>query len=223
MKRQPIIKQTADGSYTLFDPVRGDTYHSMNGAVQESQHVFINAGLQQIKKTNIKIFEMGFGTGLNALLTWGEAHQKKLEIGYDAIEAFPVSSDVVHSLNYRKLDTGLPSISFLQLHLAEWDTMVELEHKVFSIRKIAADFSTYKFSKKYDLFYYDAFAPDMQAEMWEESLFKKIFSALNEGGIIVTYCAKGEVRRRLEHTGFIVERLAGPAGKREMLRARKKS
>lgn len=214
-----ILQKTADGSDTLFSPEMEESYHSVNGAARESRHVFIEAGLRQISKQNIAVFEVGFGTGLNALLTWGEAHLKNLQVDYDTIEAYPVSETVFKSLNYQEFEPGLPSKSFQQLHDAKWNTASILEKECFRLLKIQGNFTTFDFTRKYDLVYFDAFAPDKQADMWEESLFLKIFQALNDRGILVTYCAKGEVRRRMQRSGFQVERIPGPPGKREMLRA----
>lgn len=218
-----ILKRTADGTDTLFSAEMMETYHSVNGAAQESRHVFIEAGLQQIKQDAIKIFEVGFGTGLNALLTWEVAHQNHLEIEYDAIEAFPISATIIETINYRELLHEIIPDAFLKIHETGWNQQIELETKCFALKKIHANFTEYEFIKKYDLIYFDAFAPDKQPEMWEENLFQKIYNALNENGILVTYCAKGEVRRRLQRCGFTVERIPGPPGKREMLRASKKN
>jgi len=216
-----ILKKTADGSDTLFYPEMEESYHSMNGAVQESRHVFIEAGLRQIKKKKINIFEVGFGTGLNALLTWGEAHQKTLQVSYDAIEAFPLSKSIIETLNYKGLEPNLTPDAFLKIHEAPWDVPTILENDRFILQKIQNDFTNFDFTKKYDLVYFDAFAPDKQPEMWNECLFRKIFNSLNDQGILVTYCAKGEVRRRMQRSDFQVERISGPPGKREMLRATK--
>jgi tRNA U34 5-methylaminomethyl-2-thiouridine-forming methyltransferase MnmC len=217
-----VLKRTADGYDTLYSAEMDESYHSVNGAVKESTHVFIEAGLRHVKLKQFKVFEVGFGTGLNALLTWGEAHKNQLQIEYDAIEAFPISGEHMNALNYRKLDLGLPPSAFLHLHLADWNEAEKLEDKCFKLTKILGDFCTYSFTKKYDLVYYDAFAPEKQFEMWNEPLFKKIHKALNLEGIFVTYCAKGDVRRSLENVGFKVERLPGPPGKREMIRATKR-
>jgi len=216
-----ILKKTADGSDTLFSNEMDESYHSVNGAAQESRHVFIEAGLHQMYKKNLKIFEVGFGTGLNALLTWEDAHKNKLQIEYDAIEAYPVSKEVIETLNYGEFTPELHSSAYLKLHDTKWEVLEELENKRFNLRKIQGDFTDYTFSQTYDLIYFDAFAPDKQSEMWDEPLFLKLFQALNSQGLLVTYCAKGEVRRRMQRAGFMVERIPGPPGKREMLRASK--
>jgi len=216
-----ILRKTADGSDTLFSSEMNESYHSVNGAAQESRYVFIEAGLHQIAKKNLKVFEVGFGTGLNALLTWEDAHKNNLQIEYDAIEAYPVSKDVIETLNYGNFTPELPSDAYLKLHDTKWKIPTVLEDSRFTLLKIPGDFTDYTFNQKYDLIYFDAFAPDKQAEMWDESLFLKLYHALNNQGILVTYCAKGEVRRRMQRAGFQVERIPGPPGKREMLRATK--
>ena len=214
-----ILKKTADGSDTLYSPEMEESYHSVNGAVQESRHVFIEAGLHHIEQKTIRIFEVGFGTGLNALLTWGEAHKKNLQISYDSIEAYPVERTITDNLNYNGLEPDLPSDAFQQIHNTSWNFPQTLENGRFRLHKISKDFTGYQFTDHYDLVYFDAFAPDKQPEMWDESIFSKIYNSLNKGGILVTYCAKGEVRRRMQRSGFKVERIPGPPGKREMLRA----
>lgn len=216
-----VVKTTADGSDTLFSIEMDESYHSVNGAAQESRHVFIEAGLRHINKKSIKIFEVGFGTGLNAFITWGEARKHNLQICYDAIEAFPVSKEIIKSLNYKDFEPTLPSDAFQKLHDARWNIQEILEENRFSLLKMQGDFTCFNFEKKYDLVYFDAFAPDKQPEMWEESLFFRLYEAMNDNGILVTYCAKGEVRRRMQRAGFLVERIPGPPGKREMLRATK--
>jgi Uncharacterized conserved protein len=216
-----FLKKTADGSDTLFSPEMEESYHSVNGAAQESRHVFIQAGLKEVSKQQIRIFEVGFGTGLNALLTWGEAHRNHLNIVYDSIEAFPVSDVLLRELNYGQFVPELPTDAFLELHKTAWNHPAVLEKDCFLLNKWQRDFTSWRFTGKYDLIFFDAFAPDKQPEMWEEDLFQKLFETLNKDGILVTYCAKGEVRRRLQRSGFQVERIPGPPGKREMLRARK--
>jgi tRNA U34 5-methylaminomethyl-2-thiouridine-forming methyltransferase MnmC len=216
-----VLRKTADGSDTLFSEEMQESYHSINGAVQESRHVFIEAGFRQQKRSSIRIFEVGFGTGLNALLTWGEASRMQKQIDYHAIEAFPVSSNIYQSLNYQELEPALPSDAFLQLHQSVWGSPVIVETGRFCLTKHLGNFTEFFLEKRFDLIYFDAFAPDKQPEMWEEPLFERLFESLESGGILVTYCAKGEVRRQMQRCGFQVERLPGPPGKREMLRATK--
>lgn len=214
-----IIRTTEDGSDTLYSASMHESYHSLNGAVQESLHVFIEAGLHPLNMKEIRIFEVGFGTGLNALLTWMDAAQSKSCITYDAIEAFPVNEDITSALNYHSRGALLPDDAYRRLHATAWNEAVWLEKDIFSLRKIHGNFIDYALDSKYDLVFFDAFAPDKQPEMWQESMFEKLFEAMNPGGILVTYCAKGEVRRCMQRAGFRVERLPGPPGKREMLRA----
>jgi tRNA U34 5-methylaminomethyl-2-thiouridine-forming methyltransferase MnmC len=216
-----ILHKTADGSVTLFSNEMQESYHSLNGAAQESRHVFIEAGLKHCLAKNIAVFEVGFGTGLNALLTWGEAKRSNLNIRYTAIEAFPLSLETTSSIGYDSLEPALPENAFQQLHQAPWNREVLLEKDCFSLKKTEGDFTSLTLENKFDLIYFDAFSPEKQPEMWEEHLFSRLFENLNEDGILVTYCAKGEVRRRLQRCGFTVERIPGPPGKREMLRAKK--
>ena len=153
-----ILKKTADGSDTLFSPEMDESYHSVNGAAQESRHVFIEAGLHQIKLQHIAIFEVGFGTGLNALLTWAYAHQNNIQIEYDAIEAYPLSKIHIDTLNYKELEPELPPDAFNQLHETPWNLPAMLETSSFRILKLQGDFTAYNFTRKYDLIYFDAFA-----------------------------------------------------------------
>jgi tRNA U34 5-methylaminomethyl-2-thiouridine-forming methyltransferase MnmC len=214
---------TGDGSGTLYSSNMQESYHSLNGAVQESRHVFIESGLKQCLGKSIHVFEIGFGTGLNALLTWGEAKKSALNIRYTAVEAFPLPFKTTSALGYDSLEPMLEKDAFSHLHAASWGLPVVLESGCFTLCKMEGDFTTLSLPNGIDLVYFDAFAPDKQPEMWEESLFKQLYYVLNEQGILVTYCAKGEVRRRLLRCGFQVERIPGPPGKREMLRARKVS
>lgn len=213
------LQLTGDGSGTLYSSEMQESYHSLNGAVQESRHVFIEAGLKHCTRKSIHLFEIGFGTGLNALLTWGEAKRSHLDITYTAIEAFPLPLETTSALGYDSLEPKLQVDAFNQLHAASWGSPVILEKGCFSLYKLEGDFTTMSFQSRFDLLYFDAFAPEKQPEMWEEHLFARLFENLNENGILVTYCAKGEVRRRLQRCGFNVERIPGPPGKREMIRA----
>lgn len=212
---------TGDGSETLYSEKMQESYHSINGAAQESRHVFLDAGLKHCSKKTIDLLEIGFGTGLNALLTWAEANRNHLDVRYTTLEAYPLPIDTIIKLGYERLEPHLPKDAFVQLHTASWGQSVELEQGCFTLCKLAADYTSLSLPNKYDLIYFDAFAPDKQPEMWEERLFSNLYDAMNEGGILVTYCAKGEVRRRLQRSGFTVERIPGPPGKREMIRARK--
>jgi len=213
------ITKTSDGSDTLYSEEMMESYHSLNGAVQESMHVFIEAGFNKLDKPLARIFEVGFGTGLNCLLTWREARRRKINVEYESIEAFPISKEIQDCLNYCEVVTELGPEAFQLLHDSNWNEWQTIEKDLFSLRKIKADFTKYQLKSRYDLVYYDAFAPNKQPSLWEEEILAKLYSAMNPGGILVTYCAMGEVRRRLQRLGFITERLPGPPGKREMLRA----
>jgi tRNA U34 5-methylaminomethyl-2-thiouridine-forming methyltransferase MnmC len=210
----PIIQSTADGSHTLFLPEIDEHYHSINGAIQESQHVYIAAGLNQCSKDTVCVLELGFGTGLNALLTALEAVKSNRKVVYTAIEKFPLPGEIIHQLNYSELNPTL----FQSLHQAEWETPVVINAS-FILHKIQADFLSVDFPGTYDVVYYDAFAPDKQPEVWTQELFDKIYLKMNPDGILTTYCAKGAIRRMMQQSGFSVERIPGPLGKREMLRA----
>jgi tRNA U34 5-methylaminomethyl-2-thiouridine-forming methyltransferase MnmC len=212
------VKITGDGSSTLYIPGLNEHYHSVNGAVQESEHIFIGMGLKTLQKSVIRLFELGFGTGLNALLTL--MHGKDSVIQYHTIELHPLELSLITSLRYAEF-LCLPEEtrdSFTKIHQAPWGMETAINEK-YSIRKIKASILDYPLENNYDLIYFDAFAPAVQPELWEEPLFVKLYESLNHGGILVTYCAKGEVRRRMQHAGFTVERLPGPPGKREILRA----
>ena len=206
------IQPTADGSPTLFLPEMDEHYHSVNGAVRESQHVYIEAGFKQCRKSEIHVLEMGFGTGLNVLLTALEAENQKIKVFYTGLEKFPLPAEITDWLNYS--ETAL----FRAIHLAEWEKSVPVNPYLY-LKKIRTDFRDFNFPDKYDVVYYDAFAPDKQPGGWSSELFDRIFSSMNRGGIITTYCAKGNVRRMMQQAGFTVERIPGPPGKREMLRA----
>jgi tRNA U34 5-methylaminomethyl-2-thiouridine-forming methyltransferase MnmC len=216
MIKYPQIKQTADGSHTLFLPERDEHYHSINGAIQESMHVYVNAGFNQCRKNVVRVLEMGLGTGLNVLLTALEAEKRKVKVVYTALEKYPLSDEIVRQLNYSNRNSDL----FNQIHTASWGKSVPLTSS-FSLHKINVDFNDYDYSETCDVAYYDAFAPDKQPEVWSQDLFNAIYSAMNPAGILTTYCAKGAIRRMMKQSGFAVERIPGPPGKREMLRARK--
>jgi tRNA U34 5-methylaminomethyl-2-thiouridine-forming methyltransferase MnmC len=215
------IKKTADGSSTLYVPELNEHYHSMHGAVSESMHVFIRMGLDKILKPSMMILEIGFGTGLNAILTLLEAGTLK-QIQYDCIETGPLTRDQVIALgyeNYLHLSAGQRE-HFLQMHTCTWGERISITNS-FSLRKMKVSLQDLEVDNSYDLVYFDAFAPRVQPELWEESIFSKLYLSMGSGGILVTYCAKGEVRRCMQRAGFEVERLPGPPGKREMLRAKK--
>lgn len=210
---------TADGSDTLYSNRSGETYHSLNGAVTESRHVFIDAGLMALHRSRMTIFEMGFGTGLNALLTWQTAVEQGWSVVYHSVEAYPLDPKRASSLRFPGAAPDLPSDALARLHEAPWNNPVPLD-EAFTLVKHHEDILHYRFEEPFDLVYFDAFSPEVQPELWNEALLKLVHQAMHHGGLLVTYCAKGEVRRRLQRIGFLTERLLGPPGKREMLRAR---
>lgn len=212
------LQLTADGSHTLFIPEMDEHYHSVNGAVQESRHVFIEAGLHRLEREEITILEIGFGTGLNAFLTLldAEAHQQKIH--YYSVELYPLDIDVIESLNYGEIICGGRKDVFRALHGAKWNTSVRVT-EFFELHKIQGDSNTCGLPEQIDLIYFDAFAPDKQPEMWNQEIFNRLYAHTTEGGLLMTYCAKGVVRRMMKEAGYSVERIPGPPGKREMLRA----
>lgn len=215
---------TADGSHTLISKQLGVTYHSIHGAIQESNHVFIQAGLKLISdsKKQINILEMGFGTGLNALLTYHFAESNLLNIHYTTIEAYPIQFDMYNSLNYCNLlgKSNLQS-SFKLMHESDWNTDILIQSN-FILHKINKKLQDLQLiDNQYELIYFDAFSPNEQPELWEPEIFTKLFNYTKSNGILVTYCAKGLFKRTLKSCGFIVESIEGPPGKREMVRATK--
>lgn len=214
------LQLTADGSHTLFIPGMDEHYHSVNGAIQESRHVFIEAGLRQIAGMEIRILEIGFGTGLNAFLTLLEAIDLKKSVHYISIERYPLDEEIVRALNYPQQVSCEAEPLFYALHKAPWNMPVRIT-PFFTLQKMEADSNTCPLPDAVDLVYFDAFAPDKQPEMWNQSIFDKLYECTSPGGILTTYCAKGAVRRMLQAAGYTVERIPGPPGKREMLRARK--
>jgi len=220
MQRKLIL--TGDGSHTISMPELNVTYHSIHGAIQESKHVFIEAGLKSLtlaEAAKLNIFEVGFGTGLNALLTIIEAEKLQKEIHYDTVEPFPLGSSETRSLNYCK-QLGREELQpiFEQLHSCEWEKKVNITEN-FGFNKSRTNLLNLETSETFELIYFDAFAPNVQPELWTNGIFEKMFAMLEPGGILVTYCSKGDVRRAMQAAGFIVEKLPGPRGKREMTRA----
>lgn len=210
------IKQTADGSNTIYLPVLNENYHSFHGAIQEANHVFIKNGLEQfVSKSEISIFELGFGTGLNALLTNLWAETNKVKIQYTSIEAFPVPIDICKKMDYPSQLDHSSSEVYSKLLDAEWEQLVSLSRH-FSIYKIKSSIQEWSKNQNFDLIFFDAFGPRAQPEMWELPILEKMYNSLKLNGILVTYCAQGQFRRNLKSLGFKVESLLGPPGKREM-------
>lgn len=213
MQKQVI--QTGDGSNSIFIPEMNVAYHSIHGAVQESNHVFIEAGLKPLlhQQQTIKIFEMGFGTGLNALLSLQTAVLHQQKINYTTVELFPLTPEEVVELNYA-------DENFVQLHRCDWEKDMVLNDR-FTIHKTNQSLINYSTDKKFNLVYFDAFDPNTQPELWTKEIFEKLFLMMEPNGILVTYSSKGIVRRAMLESGFSVEKIPGPPHKREMIRAKK--
>ncbi|MEZ7866620.1 MAG: tRNA (5-methylaminomethyl-2-thiouridine)(34)-methyltransferase MnmD [Paludibacteraceae bacterium] len=210
------LQITDDGSHTLFVSEIDECYHSTKGAIQESRHIFIEAGLKQCAKSEINVLEIGFGTGLNALLT---ALESDFSVRYTTIELYPVPIEQALKLNYPVL-LGTESVDlFEKIHSSPWNEKVQITEN-FTLTKLKADFTKIELDEKFDVIYFDAFSPEKQPEMWSEEMFRKLYLCASENAIMTTYCAKGAVRRAMKEAGFTVERLPGPPGKREILRAR---
>ncbi len=216
----PVL--TEDGSVTLFNRELGEHYHSIHGAVQESGHVFIDAGFKAAaaKFAQITVLEIGFGTGLNALLTFMEAEKAGITVNYHTLEPFPIDDDTANSLNYCDLP-GLEHLKgiFTKMHSAAPGTDVLLSPD-FNFRKEKVHLQEYHAGElRVNLVYFDAFSPETAPELWKPEIFERLRQWVIPGGVLVTYSAKGEVRRSLQGAGFATERLPGPPGKREILRA----
>lgn len=217
MKRRIIT--TGDGSKTIQIEDWNEQYHSKHGAVQEAYHVFIEHGLRLFNNRSITILEVGFGTGLNALITLLEAAKQQLTVDYIGVEAFPVSVDEICVLDYcRQLDADNVKASFNKMHRSNWEEEVAITPD-FSLLKQKKDFRQIDEENLVDLVYFDAFGARVQPDLWTEEIFSIMHNALKQEGVLVTYAAKGSVRRAMQAVGFTVERLPGPPGKREMLRA----
>lgn len=212
---------TADGSHTVLLPETNTTYHSRHGALQESMHVFIEAGLHEVmkEKREISIFEMGFGTGLNALLTCKEAEQHSLEIDYHSIEPNPIDLQFASALNFGSF-APLQSYGglFEQMHKTPFGQPCSLNAR-FSLTRYRQRLQDFSPTRSFDLVYYDAFAPSLQPELWTTEIFSKLKSILEDGACLVTYCSKSQVRRAMQAAGLRVTKIPGPRGKREMVRA----
>ena len=219
--REHCIINTDDGSFTLHLPQLGEHYHSDKGAISESKHVYIATGLLTCTKKEIHVLEMGFGTGLNALLTALETDNSDCTIHYTTLEKYPLSAEILSNLNYTKQLEGNAAQYWKAIHEARWNVKTAITPQ-FNFLKLDCDIQDFEPVNPFDVIYYDAFAPSVQPELWSEERFKNLYQWTNSEGILTTYCAKGDVRRAFIAAGFNVERLAGPEnGKREILRARK--
>ena len=211
-----IIK-TKDGSNTIFLDSINETYHSIHGAILESKHVFINNGLFTINKKRLKILEIGLGTGLNTLLCINNIKDKT--IFYTSIEPKPIDINIIEKLNYGEILNTINT--FKKIHQSNWDEKIEIKKNFFLI-KIKKTIQKYITKEKFDIIFFDAFAPNKQPEMYEHEIINKCYQLINRGGFLVTYCAQGKFKRTLNKIGFNVQTLNGPPGKREMVKAIRK-
>ena len=214
------IITTADGSHTIFVSELDEHYHSVNGAIQESLHVFIKNGFEETEVNPVNILEIGFGTGLNVFLTAIRAEETNREVVYTTIEKYPLSEEITNALNYDVQCCGNSEL-FRQIHAAPWNCYHKIS-ELFTIRKIEADALEVIPEGKYNLIYFDAFAPSKQPGMWSKEIFEKISLVTLKSGVFVTYSAKGDVKRNLKSCGFDITLLPGPPGKRHIIRAMKK-
>lgn len=220
MKRE--IQITADGSTSIFIPELNEGYHSKHGAIQEAYHVFIKNGLDTIKTNQIHILEIGFGTGLNAFITYLEALQNNQKINYVGVEAYPVTDEHIQQMNYvQQLNAMQHQAIYTQMHTQNW----ELKHPIseyFELTKRNQLFQDITDQNTYNLIYFDAFGFTAQPELWTEEIFKTMYNALQKDGILVTYACRTSIKKAMQSAGFAIEKLPGAPGKREMLRATKK-
>jgi len=217
--------QTSDGSSSLLNVALNETYHSTHGAIQESNHVFIKNGLQFFVEKNppssVSVFEVGFGTGLNAFLALLFSEEAKIKTDYTSIEAFPIDLKIANQLNYVEQLKRVGTRDYFQhLHQAEWSKKIKVTDN-FSLLKRKTTIQDFDFESNYDVIFFDAFAPAKQPEMWGLPILEKVIKSLKQNGVFVTYCAQGQLKRNLKSLGLIVESLPGPPGKREMVRATK--
>lgn len=217
------IIETSDGSHSFYNIELDETYHSRHGAIQEARHVFLKKGLENAidQKSNIDLLEIGFGTGLNAWLTSIQILKSNVKINYTGIEAFPLNEDQIAQLNYIKFTENQDEKDlFNKIHAANWEEKIKI-HDRFYLTKRKQDIREIDDENKFDLVYFDAFAPGVQPDLWSLEIFKKMYKALRSNGLLVTYSSKGDVRRAMITAGFNVEKVDGPPGKREMLIAKK--
>ncbi|UOG75160.1 tRNA (5-methylaminomethyl-2-thiouridine)(34)-methyltransferase MnmD [Hymenobacter tibetensis] len=219
------VRVTADGSSTLYVPELDEHYHSTHGAVQEAQHVYLGAGLEPVlagATSPVRLLEIGFGTGLNALLTLQRSLASPYPIRYDTIEKYPLPAPIIEELGVERYVLNPELLEYHQLlHSATWDTLVKLTPR-FALHKMAGALQETSLpADTYHVVYFDAFAPEKQPDMWTDDVFAQLYAATAPGGVLVSYCAKGSFRRSLKAAGWLVEKIPGPPGKREMTRARK--
>lgn len=213
------LKKTADGSFTLYVPSLDEHYHSYHGALQEAKHVFIENGVLSLKSKKIRILEVGFGTGLNALLTACESFVLEREIEYVGVEAYPVPFELLQKMDYASLIDHKNAFKYYNHMIQDFWGKEQLIHDSFKLTKVKQKIENYECHETFDIIYFDAFGPRVQEEMWTIAIMEKMYNSLNINGFLVTYCAKGQFKRDLKTVGFQVFDLPGPPGKREMVRA----
>ena len=216
MKRE--LRITEDGSHTLYVPEMQEAYHSVHGAIQESLYIFLEQGFLTLDKAFLNILEIGFGTGLNALLTLDEAYKRDIKVRYHSIEKYPLDYEEYSQLNYEEFIDGLRPGSLMKMHESPWEKAVPISDH-FTLLKEKSDLREFKLQGPYDLVYFDAFAPQKQAHLWTEEVFDRISSAVKLGCVLLTYTSMGNVRRALISCQFDVKKVPGPPEKRHILRA----
>jgi tRNA U34 5-methylaminomethyl-2-thiouridine-forming methyltransferase MnmC len=221
LKKVELI-ETRDGSSSLFLPELNETYHSTHGAIAEAYYVFIKNGIEHYlatnQKTSINILEIGFGTGLNALITADFASNNNIDFHYSSLEPFPLDQSIIEQLNYTaQLKTFDATQIFRKIHAADWGKIIPINQN-FKLRKLKSPLLAFESSTKFDLIFFDAFAPSKQPEMWEIAIFEHLNKMMNEKAQLITYCAQGQFKRNLKSAGFEVQSLPGPPPKKEMVR-----
>lgn len=210
---------TGDGSSSLFVEELNETYHSRHGAIQESEFVFIKEGLEKLDSlAEINVLEVGMGTGLNVLLSSIYAFNEKINVSFTTLEPFPIPNALIQDINYGELTQHARSKSwFEKIHQCDWNQETDF-HTYFKFKKHQVKAEEFQSKGKFDIIFYDAFGPHAQPELWHQSIFDHLAMLLHPGSMLVTYCAQGQFKRNLRASGFEVERLPGPPGKREMTR-----
>lgn len=220
MKKEVVV--TGDGSKTIHMPELNESYHSTHGALQEAVHVFIKNGLELVEKPVINVFELGFGTGLNAILAYRFARENGVKLNYVGVEAYPVELDMLEELDYTSLLNSDELTAFKQMHEVEWGQSLTIDEN-FSFEKIHSKVEEYESDRTdFDIIFFDAFGPRTQSELWKPDVLKRVGELLKEDGVLTTYCAQGQFRRDLQSVGFEVTKVPGPPGKREMVVAFKR-
>ena len=210
------MKKTDDGSHTIYVPGLDEHYHSVNGAMTESEHIYTGAAFDYSDKESVRVLEYGMGTGLNVLLTYMRATAGRRRVFYHAIEKYPLTKVELELLNLAEYS---PEI-FKKIHESDWETEVQVSES-FVLFKECADFREAAPTGLFDVIYYDAFAPEVQPALWTAEMFSKVYELAGPGAVLTTYSSRGQVRRNMKQAGFIVQKLPGPPGKREIVRATK--